>query len=117
MKGDCAVGLSKPAISTYNPDKSHRSTWTSDDDVASADQMRPEDDASATHQTERPGKREGVKVAPEADSPGVLEQRHVRDVYERTANWFGNARFKAWPNVRRFLLKLPPGSLVADVGE
>ena len=45
-----------------------------------------------------------------------LERRHVHDVYDKTARHFGSARYKAWPNVRRFLQALATGSLVADVG-
>ena len=46
----------------------------------------------------------------------ALEQKHVHDVYEKTAHHFKKIRFKAWPKVRQFLQELEPGSLVADVG-
>ncbi|XP_038063102.1 uncharacterized protein LOC119733804 [Patiria miniata] len=46
----------------------------------------------------------------------ALEKQHVHDVYERIAPHFSDARYKAWPRVKEFLLSLEPGSIVADVG-
>ncbi|XP_033646317.1 uncharacterized protein LOC117305545 [Asterias rubens] len=46
----------------------------------------------------------------------ALEKQHVHDVYERIAPHFSDARYKAWPRVKEFLLGLEPGSIVADVG-
>ena len=47
----------------------------------------------------------------------ALEKRHVHDVYEETAHHFLYARYKPWPHVKEFIEQLPPGSIVADVGE
>uniref|UniRef100_UPI00359028DB probable tRNA methyltransferase 9B n=1 Tax=Myxine glutinosa TaxID=7769 RepID=UPI00359028DB len=45
-----------------------------------------------------------------------LERVHVHSVYENIAPYFTAMRLCTWPRVRRFLLRLQPGSLVADVG-
>ena len=47
----------------------------------------------------------------------ALEQKHVYDVYDNTAHYFRDVRYKAWPKVRHFLMGLEPASLVADVGK
>ncbi|ELU13622.1 hypothetical protein CAPTEDRAFT_19467 [Capitella teleta] len=46
----------------------------------------------------------------------ALENEHVHKVYDQTAHYFRNARYKAWPKVGHFLNSLEPGSLVADIG-
>ncbi|XP_062609169.1 uncharacterized protein LOC134270927 [Saccostrea cucullata] len=45
-----------------------------------------------------------------------LEKNHVYNVYDQIAPKFSEISQKAWPNVRRFLKDLPPGSIVADIG-
>ena len=50
-------------------------------------------------------------------TPEGLERHHVRDVYDNIAPYFVGSRHKAWPRVEQFLLSLPAGSLIADVGE
>lgn len=45
-----------------------------------------------------------------------LERKHVYNVYDQIAPKFSEISQKAWPNVRRFLKDLPPGSIVADIG-
>lgn len=45
-----------------------------------------------------------------------LEREHVHRVYEQIAPFFNDSRYKAWPKVQQFLLDLPPGSIVADIG-
>lgn len=45
-----------------------------------------------------------------------LERKHVYNVYDQIAPKFSEISQKAWPNVRRFLRDLPPGSVVADIG-
>ncbi len=47
----------------------------------------------------------------------ALEKTHVHDVYSQTAHHFTGVRYKAWPRVKKFLLELEPGSIVADVGK
>ncbi|KAM7435333.1 hypothetical protein ABFA07_014724 [Porites harrisoni] len=49
-------------------------------------------------------------------TPEGLERHHVRDVYDKIAPYFVGSRHKAWPRVEQFLLSLPAGSLIADVG-
>lgn len=49
-------------------------------------------------------------------TPEGLEKHHVRDVYDKIAPYFVGSRHKAWPRVEEFLLSLPAGSLIADVG-
>lgn len=46
-----------------------------------------------------------------------LEEKHVYNVYDQIATKFSEISQKAWPNVRRFLKELPPGSIVADIGK
>ncbi|KAK3099767.1 hypothetical protein FSP39_009301 [Pinctada imbricata] len=45
-----------------------------------------------------------------------LEDAHVYRVYNQIAPKFSSFSQKAWPNVRRFLKDLKPGSFVADIG-
>ncbi|XP_067039363.1 probable tRNA methyltransferase 9B isoform X1 [Acropora muricata] len=49
-------------------------------------------------------------------TPEELEKHHVRDVYDKIAPHFAGYSHKAWPRVEEFLLSLPAGSLIADVG-
>ena len=50
-------------------------------------------------------------------TPEDLEKHHVRHVYNQIAPHFVGSTHKAWPKVEEFLLSLPGGSLIADVGE
>lgn len=50
-------------------------------------------------------------------TPEDLEKYHVRHVYNQIAPHFVGSTHKAWPKVEEFLLSLPAGSLIADVGE
>lgn len=50
-------------------------------------------------------------------TPEELEKHHVRDVYDKIAPHFVGYSHKAWPRVEEFLLSLPAGSLIADVGK
>lgn len=50
------------------------------------------------------------------EAASQLERDHVHSVYEKIAPYFNDSRYKAWPKVRQFLLDLPPGSIVADIG-
>ncbi|XP_076137661.1 tRNA (carboxymethyluridine(34)-5-O)-methyltransferase alkbh8 [Alosa pseudoharengus] len=45
-----------------------------------------------------------------------LEAQFVHQVYEEIASHFSSTRHSPWPRVRDFLLALPPGALLADVG-
>lgn len=49
-------------------------------------------------------------------TPEDLEKYHVRHVYNQIAPHFVGSTHKAWPKVEEFLLSLPAGSLIADVG-
>lgn len=50
------------------------------------------------------------------EAASQLERDHVHNVYDKIAPYFNDSRYKAWPKVRQFLLDLPPGSIVADIG-
>uniref|UniRef100_A0A3P9P9Q0 tRNA methyltransferase 9B n=1 Tax=Poecilia reticulata TaxID=8081 RepID=A0A3P9P9Q0_POERE len=50
------------------------------------------------------------------EAASQLERDHVHSVYDKIAPYFNDSRYKAWPKVRQFLLDLPPGSIVADIG-
>ncbi|XP_037534213.1 probable tRNA methyltransferase 9B [Nematolebias whitei] len=50
------------------------------------------------------------------EAASQLERDHVHSVYDKIAPYFNDSRYKAWPKVQQFLLDLPPGSLVADIG-
>ncbi|KAF6724939.1 putative tRNA methyltransferase 9-like protein [Oryzias melastigma] len=50
------------------------------------------------------------------EAASQLERDHVHSVYDKIAPYFNDNRYKAWPKVRQFLLDLPPGSIVADIG-
>jgi alkylated DNA repair protein alkB family protein 8 len=45
-----------------------------------------------------------------------MEKKYVYEVYEKIAGHFSNTRHKPWPQVEKFLMSLPKGSVVADVG-
>ena len=47
----------------------------------------------------------------------ALEKAYVHDVYQQIASHFSDARYRAWPKVKQFLLELEPGSVVCDVGK
>ncbi|XP_016339157.1 alkylated DNA repair protein alkB homolog 8 [Sinocyclocheilus anshuiensis] len=45
-----------------------------------------------------------------------LEAQFVHQVYEEISSHFSSTRHSPWPRVRDFLLSLPPGSTLADIG-
>ncbi|XP_067252441.1 alkylated DNA repair protein alkB homolog 8 isoform X2 [Chanodichthys erythropterus] len=45
-----------------------------------------------------------------------LESQYVHQVYEEISSHFSSTRHSPWPQVRDFLLSLPPGSVLADIG-
>lgn len=45
-----------------------------------------------------------------------LEDKHVRQVYDAIATHFSATRYKAWPKVEEFVLSLPKGSTLGDIG-
>ncbi|GAA5894346.1 hypothetical protein JCM6882_007637 [Rhodosporidiobolus microsporus] len=49
-------------------------------------------------------------------SSASFEAEHVHAVYNEIAHDFSRTRHSRWPFVERFLDRLPPGSLVLDVG-
>ncbi|XP_012693354.2 alkylated DNA repair protein alkB homolog 8 [Clupea harengus] len=64
-------------------------------------------------------------AAPAPDAPSLprddgdasrLEAQFVHQVYEEIASHFSSTRHSPWPRVRDFLLALPAGGLLADVG-
>lgn len=59
-----------------------------------------------------------VAVVPQLSNHGTnFEQQHVQYVYDEIAASMNDTQHKAWPNVKRFLKKFPPGSLIADIGK
>lgn len=59
-----------------------------------------------------------VAVVPQLTNHGTnFEQQHVQYVYDEIASSMNDTQHKAWPNVKRFLKKFPPGSLIADIGK
>ncbi|KAM9733036.1 putative tRNA methyltransferase 9B isoform 2-T6 [Menidia menidia] len=50
------------------------------------------------------------------EAASQLEREHVHSVYQKIAPYFNDSRYRAWPKVQQFLLDLPPGSIVADIG-
>lgn len=50
------------------------------------------------------------------DNARKLEDNLVHEVYERIAPHFNETRHTPWPQVKEFLLSLPSGSIVLDVG-
>ena len=83
----------------------------------------PQDRAAATSPSRR-RKNSPWKAPPPAAvphdglrDPHALEQEHVRAVYDRIARQWHATRYKAWPNVARFVAELPQQpALVADCG-
>ncbi|MEW5315958.1 MAG: hypothetical protein WDW38_007352 [Sanguina aurantia] len=49
-------------------------------------------------------------------SAAELEAEHVHKVYDAIAPHFSSTRFAIWPRVRDFIMGLPAGAVVADVG-
>nr|XP_055067779.1 alkylated DNA repair protein alkB homolog 8 [Misgurnus anguillicaudatus] len=45
-----------------------------------------------------------------------LEAQYVHRVYEEISSHFSSTRHSPWPQVRDFLLSLPPGAILADIG-
>ena len=45
-----------------------------------------------------------------------LEHNFVKDVYEAVASDFSSTRHTPWPQVADFVGKIPPGSILADIG-
>eukprot|EP00908_Phaeocystis_cordata_P000173 Transcript_10181.p3 GENE.Transcript_10181~~Transcript_10181.p3 ORF type:complete len:303 (-),score=83.11 Transcript_10181:348-1256(-) len=62
---------------------------------------------------------DGLLSASDAQPPSEMpeiEARHVKDVYDSIAREWHGTRYKSWPRVEEFVLSLPRGSLVADLG-
>ena len=58
-----------------------------------------------------------VSVVPQTQNHGTeFEHLHVRSVYDEIAPCMNDIEHKAWPNVKRFLKKLPAGAVIADIG-
>jgi alkylated DNA repair protein alkB family protein 8 len=50
------------------------------------------------------------------DKPTDLEKKFVYEIYEKIAPHFSHTRYKPWPKIEKFLMELPAGTLIADVG-
>uniref|UniRef100_A0A0M3HGM5 Uncharacterized protein n=1 Tax=Ascaris lumbricoides TaxID=6252 RepID=A0A0M3HGM5_ASCLU len=50
-----------------------------------------------------------------------IEKQYVHEVYSRLASHCAETeskkKLRIWPNVKKFIDELPPGSIVIDVGE
>lgn len=57
-----------------------------------------------------------ARESKEEEKPTDMEKKYVYDVYEKIAPHFSHTRYKAWPQVEKFLMEIPKGSVVADVG-
>ncbi|XP_061165252.1 alkylated DNA repair protein alkB homolog 8-like [Saccostrea echinata] len=64
--------------------------------------------------TERSEQRPTLPVS--SSEAEKLETQHVHQVYEEIASHFSGTRHSPWPKISVFLLKQPPGSLMADIG-
>ncbi|XP_062842129.1 alkylated DNA repair protein alkB homolog 8 [Trichomycterus rosablanca] len=64
--------------------------------------------------TQRPPSPPRVPVA--RTDACQLEEQYVHRVYEEISSHFSGTRHTPWPRVRDFLLSLPEGATVADVG-
>ncbi|CAI5739639.1 unnamed protein product [Peronospora destructor] len=49
-------------------------------------------------------------------APTVLEQQYVHEFYETVAMHFSSTRHSPWPKVPQFVVTLPSGSVIADIG-
>ncbi|XP_023364482.1 alkylated DNA repair protein alkB homolog 8 [Otolemur garnettii] len=62
-------------------------------------------------------RKEAPPSFPENDEEASeLEREHVHRVYEEIAGHFSRTRHAPWPRIVEFLMALPSGSIVADVG-
>ena len=46
----------------------------------------------------------------------AFEQRHVYEIYDKIAGEFSDSRYRAWPNVKKFVEELAPGTILVDLG-
>uniref|UniRef100_A0AAY4CR19 Methyltransferase type 11 domain-containing protein n=1 Tax=Denticeps clupeoides TaxID=299321 RepID=A0AAY4CR19_9TELE len=63
-----------------------------------------------------PEASDGPSVPSTEGDASRLEAQFVHQVYEEIATHFSSTRHSPWPRVRDFLLTLPPGAVLADVG-
>ena len=79
------------------------------------------DNSPADHHGNHGSTTESSKATSQASQETMcaeaLEQEHVHNVYDQTAHYFKDVRYRAWPKVRQFLSSLEPGSIVADIGK
>ena len=61
-------------------------------------------------------KQKSYEVPSSRNEATKLEEELVYNVYENIAEHFSDTRHSPWPKVKRFLLDIEAGSLVADVG-
>ena len=45
-----------------------------------------------------------------------IEEKNVKDVYNKIAEYFDNTRYRPWSCVENFLDNLPKKSLIGDIG-
>jgi ubiquinone/menaquinone biosynthesis C-methylase UbiE len=47
---------------------------------------------------------------------GKIEKEFVHNVYEKIAGHFSDTRYRPWPAIKNYLMKLDDYSVVADIG-
>lgn len=52
----------------------------------------------------------------EDDQAKAFEKRHVYEIYDKIAGEFSDSRYRAWPNVKKFVEELSPGTILVDLG-
>lgn len=45
-----------------------------------------------------------------------FERKHVYEIYDKIAGEFSDSRYRAWPNVKKFIEELPIGTILVDLG-
>ncbi|WAQ99909.1 TRM9B-like protein, partial [Mya arenaria] len=57
-----------------------------------------------------------VKSCSHGRQGAKFESLHVQNIYNEIAPCMNNLENKAWPHVKRFLKRFPPGAVIADIG-
>lgn len=45
-----------------------------------------------------------------------FERKHVYEIYDKIAGEFSDSRYRAWPNVKKFVEELPDATILLDLG-
>lgn len=52
----------------------------------------------------------------ENDQAKEFEKKHVYEIYDKIAGEFSDSRYRAWPNVKKFVEELPAATILVDLG-